>query len=534
MDNVLCMNEQEYQKLDREIKRSMKRTAAEVVRLGYFLRRMHDERLYLVHYSDFDSYVREELHIDYSKANRFMNINKKYSFNGNSMSIDEKYEEYSQSLLEEMLNMPEELEEKVTSDMSTRQVREIKRQAKQQEQGNIFDVDYMEVAARQEQVVAAPQEPVNTEPGAGLQEELIVEIEEDAATDPEEDELSIEFDTNEFLCDLDSVIDAEYREVPGEEAVTAPQRRELAKPSKRQAEYLEAFARHFISKKHDWMLKDFHNRVLNVGKSPQEIKDYLGPDQRTWYFRVNEDVGCINMFDDHVQLWYHNGQYCMGDVDWFYLASAIERMWNVVALEEAEAASPGIAGADKEEDGQNEMTEPGRDDTDELQRIRGILEKERELLNGYLEVGGIPEPTVYRQKIIVGSLENMLYGLESEEEKEAAAVVQQELPVLKNNNQRKQWLSEYSNWGLWYRDENIDVNYYKFDFPDGSRLVVAEYPQRLGYWKAERTDEHYFHLLERNKMGYQTRYDEQYRQQTDSETYLVEFLKNVQKKGNME
>lgn len=53
-------------------------------------------------------------------------------------------------------------------------------------------------------------------------------------------------------------------------------------------------------------------------------------------------------------------------------------------------------------------------------------------------------------------------------------MVQPELPTLKNKDQRKEWLSNYKAWGLWYRDENIDVNYYKFDFDDGSRLVVAE------------------------------------------------------------
>ncbi len=525
MDEVLNVNEQEYQNLDREIKRSMKRTAAEVVRLGYFLRKMKDEKLYLVRYPDFDSYVREELHIDYSKATRFMNINKKYSFNGNGMAVDEKYEEYSQSLLEEMLNMPEELEEMVTPGMSTRQVREIKRQAKQQEQENTFDVDYKEVEARQEQMIAAPQE------------ELIVEIVEDVETDPAGDELSIEFDTSEFLGDLDDVIDAEYREAGAleEKNVATSQRSELVKPDSRMTEYLEAFAKHFISCNHDWMLEDFHGRVLNVEKSPQAIKEHLGPDHRTWYFRVNEDVGCITMFDDQVHLRYRNGQLCMGDVDWFYLASAIERMWNVVALAETERRveeDPKLQeGEWQQETGQIEDA-TDQEPVDEMQRLRGILEEEKKQLKEYLEAGDISESVMYRQKIIVGALANMVCGLELEDmkrEKEPAVEIQQEFPALKNNDQRKKWLSEYKSWGLWYRDENIDINYYKFDFPDGSRLVVAEYPQRHVYWKDERKDEHYFHLLEKDRMGYETRYDEQYRQQTDSETYLVEFLKNIQK-----
>lgn len=103
---------------------------------------------------------------------------------------------------------------------------------------------------------------------------------------------------------------------------------------------------------------------------------------------------------------------------------------------------------------------------------------------------------------------------------------------MKNNDQRKEWLKNYKEWGLWYRDENIDVNYYKYDFSDGSRLVVAEYPKRRRYWNTkELADEHYYHLLEKNReyYGCKERYDHPYTHSTDSETYLVEFLKNLQK-----
>ena len=107
----------------------------------------------------------------------------------------------------------------------------------------------------------------------------------------------------------------------------------------------------------------------------------------------------------------------------------------------------------------------------------------------------------------------------------------QALPALKNNDQRKQWLKNYKTWGLWYRDENIDVNYYKFDFEDGSRLIVAEYPHRKCHWNDEWKDEYFYHLLEKGKSSYTGTYDESFRNQTDSETYLLDFIKKVQKKG---
>ena len=121
----------------------------------------------------------------------------------------------------------------------------------------------------------------------------------------------------------------------------------------------------------------------------------------------------------------------------------------------------------------------------------------------------------------------MFIDLENMNEEEGT---QPELPVLKNNDQRKKWLESYKEWGLWYRDENIDVNYYKFDFPDGTRLIAAEYPQRERYYCEGQMDEVYYHLLEKIKKAYKGTYDEKYRQQANSVTELVEFLKNLQRK----
>lgn len=126
--------------------------------------------------------------------------------------------------------------------------------------------------------------------------------------------------------------------------------------------------------------------------------------------------------------------------------------------------------------------------------------------------------------------DSVLDGVYKEIEIFPEKVTQPELPALKNVEQRKEWLKKYKDWGLWYRDDNIDVNYYKFDFKDGSRLIVAEYLQRCS-WNGKK-DEFYYHLIEKNKHGYDKIYDDAYRQETTSETYLVEFLKNIQKYGN--
>ena len=112
------------------------------------------------------------------------------------------------------------------------------------------------------------------------------------------------------------------------------------------------------------------------------------------------------------------------------------------------------------------------------------------------------------------------------------------LPIMKNNDQRKEWLRNYKVWGLWYEDKNIGVKYYKYDFKNGARLIVEEYEpdprNQNSWWVSNLTESHYMHLVggpepeHKNnipKWTYHTRYNKY----PNSESELVEFLKELQK-----
>lgn len=112
------------------------------------------------------------------------------------------------------------------------------------------------------------------------------------------------------------------------------------------------------------------------------------------------------------------------------------------------------------------------------------------------------------------------------------------LPEMKNNDQRKEWLRAYKDWGLWYEDKNIGVKYYKYDFQNGARLIVEEYApdpgEQKSWWVSRTTETYYMHLVggpEPDRAGgvpkwtYHTRYDKF----PNSETELCEFLKGLQK-----
>lgn len=184
----------------------------------------------------------------------------------------------------------------------------------------------------------------------------------------------------------------------------------------------------------------------------------------------------------------------------------------------------------EKEDAKPELCEEISEKTD-LDIAREENAKYRRYLEMAKEGFGSNDIRIRTYKVLIAALAGYIHDLDMimnpSEESE-----QPELPKFKNNDQRKEWLRNYKDWGLWYTDRNIDVNYYKYDFADGSRLVVAEYLDRINAWNGrEKEDEHYFHLLEKNKKSYAIGkpYDKQYMNSTDSETYLVEFLKNLQK-----
>ena len=113
---------------------------------------------------------------------------------------------------------------------------------------------------------------------------------------------------------------------------------------------------------------------------------------------------------------------------------------------------------------------------------------------------------------------------------------QPELPLLKNNDQRKKWLQNYQSWGLWYEDKNIGCRYYKYDFECGAKLIVEEF-KKYNEYARETYEMPYYHLIGGPEapvgsygISKWIRHDV-YDRYPDNVTSLVEFLKEIQKNG---
>ena len=576
----------DYDTTKRIIRADLANMQRSFIDIGCQLMQVRDRELYKDGgYDSVWAFAEQEFGIQRSTASRWMKMCQKFSVDGSSPVLRDEYKDFGKSQLQEMLYLEDEQLEEVTPGMTVKEIRELR----------------------------------------------------------------------------------------------APEKK-LVKPDQNQKEYLNAFARYFIACNHDWLLKDFQNRVMNVGKSPDEIKNHLGPDHRTWYFTTDNGTAHINMFDDYVQLWDENNMH-IGDFDWFYLAAALQSMWNIVAMENAEkkqkteCATSHKTEAIDEKHGtpidelnlsvrtynalkragvetiekiqsmsdidlamirnisqrcmdevhskleecvrnnaentlcdvahESEEQTPGQMDVEDFPEllpnqektdiginnvedndvikqpesvtkddetvidaeykeiadenteaeeiccqessdldkltfsqiaIRDYLKEEEQTLAEYEKVnsedGGIPLNLMMRRRMLVKALRLLLESeaeLEEDdelEEQEEPSPVHSDLPVMRNNDQRKEWLKNYKDWPVWFEVPEASEIYYRFNLPDGSSIVICEYHMWLS-WKEKYSDENPDSIGTREYLlnpGYRYLQD-----CCTNSTVLVEHLKNLQK-----
>lgn len=312
--------------------------------------------------------------------------------------------------------------------------------------------------------------------------------------------------------------------------------------------YLNSLARKLIEDNKEWCIQDFNGRVLNVVESEKQYKQKFRGAYSVMYFPdpENEKVAWADMQDACIQIWSGAGK-CLGNVSWFYLCAAVQSMWNVMAMEKAQRSAESQDAANEQQDGMEDAAkkQQGNDNQEEPEAagVTDILKMEydRELLEGMIrtqeeqleQLGpGWKEdmPTVYIRHCMMLQAYKLLLLTRNEEE----PTTQPELPHMKNNDQRKEWLRNYKPWGIWYRDEHIGSTFYKYDFECGARLVVEEFVSKYDHGDFTHAKYHLIGGPEPPKDSYRfskwARHEE-YNHYPNSDTELVEFLKYIQKEA---
>lgn len=176
-----------------------------------------------------------------------------------------------------------------------------------------------------------------------------------------------------------------------------------------------------------------------------------------------------------------------------------------------------------------------------------FLEEQKEKLDKYLRVMERAEmkPADVKflecQKTIVAALACMVAELERPEpEPESVKREQPELPILKNNDQRKEFIENYAAWPLWIEIKETGERYYRYDLSEKVAMVVKvswkrawlDYKTFKGY---EYGAEHYYLLgvgteWKSGKNVYTEDDTRSFYECSSNMSALVEYLKEFQKK----
>ena len=115
---------------------------------------------------------------------------------------------------------------------------------------------------------------------------------------------------------------------------------------------------------------------------------------------------------------------------------------------------------------------------------------------------------------------------------------QPELPILKNNDQRKEWIENYSSWPVWIDLEQTGERYYRYDFVSGVSFVIRVslsheflgWQNGGGYSKTKMVYDHEEYFLLGGVSGKYEPENKSFYESKTNMSSMVEYLKDLQKK----
>ena len=573
------------------IRANLGTAARSFIAIGFYLKHIRDNKLFLEEgHATIWEFAQEEFCISKSTASRYMSMNDRFSKDGNSPLIDERYKGFDKSKLQEMLSLTDEQLEQVTPDMKVKQIREM---------GKSREVPYYEMEGQMEFEVDFPEILPDPEANLPVQSQTFTMdvsdmfagdpiepagdpmIQEPVAISQQQEDIGLCLHRPDFPCKLsesakrtpgdgtdcqdsccwDCVNHGKCRlecyasanrpepELPKEQQKPENAAEIAAEPEEKQdpmsdhsfrERHCNALARKMIQCWKPWFEQDFQNRVLNVTESEKQIKEKNNrSSNRTWYFPGPDgEMLHVNMFDGYIQFW---GYECLGNCEWFYLTAAIQRMWLEMAIEEArnrfelqaklddvKQPEPEVIDAEFEEVTEEPQEESVVIKDYDRKILKGMIQKEQEALDMMRDYWEVNQPDTLTKYLMKVAAYQML--LEAKENyREPEILEQSELPVMKNNEQRKEWLKTFHEWPVWFEVPEASEVYYRYDLPDGYSLVICEYHEWLEWREKYGYDESPDIVRTREyllKPGYHYLHDCQ-----SNQTAMIEKLKEIQKKG---
>lgn len=131
-----------YSEFKEQLDTELKKSVESFVRIGYLLKIARDtEILYESGYPSVVEFAKAEYNLSKDQVSRFIAINDKYSVDGYSDKLQQKYEGYGVAKLAEMLTLPEAVADMIEPEMTRAEIQEIKREVKEEQA--ISDIEVM-------------------------------------------------------------------------------------------------------------------------------------------------------------------------------------------------------------------------------------------------------------------------------------------------------------------------------------------------------------------------------------------------------
>ena len=126
---------QHIEKSTDKIKKAMTQAVTGAIELGYVLRHVEETGSYKEGgYGTVNEFAESEYGYSASQVSRFKTLNEQYSIGGNSPELDNKWSQYNQTNLIEMLKLPENVREDIDPNMKRDDLRQLTKDIEQAEE----------------------------------------------------------------------------------------------------------------------------------------------------------------------------------------------------------------------------------------------------------------------------------------------------------------------------------------------------------------------------------------------------------------
>ena len=524
---------------------NIKTMSRSFIAAGYYMKYIRDRELFRDGgYNSIWEFAEDQYGIKKSAASRWMAMNDKFSKDGNSPILDDKYKDFNKSQLQEMLYLTDEQMEEAEPEMSAKEIRAIRKPPEVEVIAPAQQID--DQIPGQDSIEQHPEYmpgkmTIETATGQNRPPENEIPITPELQIERFFEALNRGDKERVLACEINAItylLEARYQDVrirngnfnyqanstgimfnPGSYMVCALTLNELA------VERIN-------------MLGKKRKPVKMVSIDAPEKKDNKmpGPAKCITGKSGSGKCGAAAYCDTEYKCCAQCPDDCNSRCGWLeeYCLSAAETQ---------DEKQHDFVDNDKMSDHAGNPTEMLPENWPEYLRdlpvptstalASYLYDHERtlkQILDVEKEEPGFPHMTIMKQQMTVAGLRLLKNYIKNMEEAE-----QPPLPEMRNNDQRKQWLREYKSWGLWYTDPHIGARYYKYDFNNGARLIAEEYDsesKKESWWVP--TEPYFLHLVggpkpERGVPKWT--YHSKYHKFPNSETELVEFLKEVQKNG---